>query len=281
MDSRKTDAATEKRQRGRPRAWDSKTEQNTIKSLDRAMEVFEHLSEASGSTLSEIASELDQSPATVYRILITLEGRNLVEFDHAEQLWHIGPRAFTIGSKYLRRSGLIERARPILRRLMQETGETANLGIIRENSVLFLSQVETHENIRAFFPPGTLSPPHASGIGKALLAEMPEDRFARIVGSRNLEKFTENTVSEINTLMSDLQATRGRGYAIDDEEKNAGMRCIAAAVFDASGEAVAGLSVSGPSSRMPLSEVDDIAQSVMQAADRLTAALGGVKRQII
>lgn len=275
MDSRKTDTVTEKRQRGRPRAWDSKTEQNTIKSLDRAMKVFEHLSEASGSTLSEVASELEQSPATVYRILITLEGRNLVEFDHAEQLWHIGPRAFTIGSKYLRRSGLIERARPILRRLMEETGETANLGIIRENSVLFLSQVETHENIRAFFPPGTLSPPHASGIGKAMLAEMPEDRLARIIRSRNLERFTENTLSEISALMIDLQATRIRGYAIDDEEKNDGMRCIAAAVFDVNGEAVAGLSVSGPSSRMPLSKADGIAQSVMQAADGLTAALGG------
>ena len=277
MDSQKTDAATEKRQRGRPRAWDSKAEQNTIKSLDRAMEVFEHLSEASGSTLSEIASDLDQSPATVYRILITLEGRNLVEFDRVEQLWHIGARAFTIGSKYLRRSGLIERARPILRRLMEETGETANLGIIRENSVLFLSQVETHENIRAFFPPGTLSPPHASGIGKAMLAEMPEDRLARIIRSRNLERFTENTLSEISALMIDLQETSIRGYAIDDEEKSDGMRCIAAAVFDANGEAVAGLSVSGPSSRMPLSEADGVAQSVMQAADGLTAALGGRK----
>ena len=278
MDSRKTEPAIEKRQRGRPRAWDSKTEQNTIKSLDRAMEVFEHLSEESGSTLSEIASELNQSPATVYRILITLEGRNLVEFDHAEQLWHVGPRAFTIGSKYLRRSGLIERARPILRNLMEETGETANLGIIRENSVLFLSQVETHENIRAFFPPGTLSPPHASGIGKALLAEMSEDRLNRIVGGRDLERFTEKTLNESRSLLGDLQETRTRGYAIDDEEKNDGMRCIAAAVFDSNGEATAGLSVSGPSSRMPLSQADIIARNVMDAADTLTAALGGIKR---
>ena len=78
-----------RRARGRPRGWDDKTPQNTIKSLDRAMAVFEHLSRDSGRTLSELATELDQSPATVYRILVTLEGRGLVEFDPTEQIWHV------------------------------------------------------------------------------------------------------------------------------------------------------------------------------------------------
>ena len=79
--------------RGRPRDWHDKTAQNTIKSLDRAMAVFEFLSEAQGKTLSALSSDMGQSPATVYRILITLEGRGLVEFDQADQVWHIGPQA--------------------------------------------------------------------------------------------------------------------------------------------------------------------------------------------
>jgi DNA-binding IclR family transcriptional regulator len=141
------------------------------------MAVFEHLSTTSGATLSELAADTDQSPATTYRILVTLEARDLVEFDPGPQLWHIGPRAFLIGARYLRRTSLVERARPVLRRLMERTGETANLGIARDGHVLFVSQVETHASIRAFFPPGTLSPMHASGIGKALLAQMsPELR---------------------------------------------------------------------------------------------------------
>jgi len=264
-----------RRARGRPRGWNDKTEQNTIKSLDRAMEVFEHLSGRSGQTLSELASELDQSPATVYRILVTLEGHGLVEFDAAEQLWHIGPQAFVIGSRFLRRTSLVDRARPVMRRLMERTGETANLGIVQSRAVLFVSQVETNANIRAFFPPGTLSPLHASGIGKALLAEMSSDRLSRLLDGP-LETFTAKTLADRGALLADLEKIRARGYSVDDEEKNPGMRCIAAPVFDIHGEAVAGISVSGPAIRISVDRTEDFAGPVMGAAAELTAAIAGV-----
>ncbi|MBY4893055.1 IclR family transcriptional regulator [Rhodobacteraceae bacterium N5(2021)] len=268
-----------RRARGRPRDWDDKTAQNTIKSLDRAMEVLEHLSDTPGVTLSGLAEDLSQSPATVYRILVTLEGRGLVEFDPAAQLWHIGARAFIIGARYLRRTTLVDRARPLMRRLMEVTGETANLGIARDAHVLFVSQVETHATIRAFFPPGTLSPMHASGIGKALLAQMSDDRLSRLIATAPLDQFTARTLTEPATLRADLEATRDRGYAIDDEEKNEGMRCIAAPVFDLSGEAVAGISVSGPVSRVSVTQTARLAEAVMAAADDLSAAMGGARRQ--
>lgn len=275
MDSPKNDPDGPRRARGRPRGWDDSTAQNTIKSLDRAMEIFEYLSAESGKTLSGLAAGLDQSPATVYRVLVTLEGRGLVEFDPVEQLWHIGPRAFVIGARFLRRTSLVERARPIMRRLMEATGETANLGIVQGAFVLFVSQVETHANIRAFFPPGTLSPLHASGIGKALLAELPADRLDRIIQAGPLEGFTANTLSDPAALTADLAATRDRGHAIDDEEKSSGMRCIAAPVFDVHGEAAAGISVSGPSSRMSPDKTAPLAAAVMAAAADLTSAIGG------
>lgn len=263
-----------RRARGRPRDWDDKTAQNTIKSLDRAMEVLEHLSETPGATLSRLAEDLSQSPATVYRILVTLEGRSLVEFDPAAQHWHIGARAFVIGARYLRRTTLVDRARPIMRRLMEVTGETANLGIARDTSVLFVSQVETTATIRAFFAPGTLSPMHASGIGKALLAQMSDDRLSRLIATAPLDQFTARTLTEPATLRADLEATRDRGFAFDDEEKNEGMRCIAAPVFDLSGEAVAGISVSGPASRVTAAQMASLAEAVMAAAAELSAAMG-------
>lgn len=264
-----------RRARGRPRDWNDKTAQNTIKSLDRAMEVFEYLSKAQGKTLSELAADLDQSPATVYRILVTLEGRDLVEFDAEEQVWHIGPQAFVIGARFLRRTSLVDRARPILRRLMHQTGETANLGSEQSGRVLFLSQVETHETIRAFFPPGTLSPMHSSGIGKALLAQMDEDRLESVLASQTLEPFTEHTITDVDALKADLVETKARGYSIDGEEKNLGMRCIAAPVFDMYGEAVAGISVSGPTSRVGAAQIEGFSVAVIEAADLLTRAIGG------
>lgn len=267
-------SSPQRRIRGRPKTWEDKTQQNTIKSLDRAMEVLDHLSTQPGATLSELAGDLGQSAATVYRILVTLEGRGLVEFDAEAQLWHIGARAFLIGARYLRRTSVIDRARPILRQLMDDTEETANLAVGREDHVIFVSQVECHHSIRAFFPPGTMSPMHSSGIGKALLAEMSEAQLEAHLGATPLERFTEHTITDPGALRAELDLIRARGYAIDDEEKNLGMRCIAAAVFDWNGEAVAGLSVSGPVSRLPAARTEALAAAVTLSARALSAALG-------
>lgn len=275
MDSQNNQGQGVRRARGRPRDWADKTAQNTIKSLDRAMEVFEYLSEAQGKPLSALAAETGQSPATAYRILVTLEGRGLVEFDPENQVWHIGPKAYVIGARFLRRTSLVERARPILRRLMEATGETANLGVDRGGMVLFLSQVETHESIRAFFPPGTLSPMHASGIGKALLAQMEADRFNKWFETHPPERFTEHTLLDREALGAAMAGIRESGYAIDGEEKNLGMRCIAAPVFDTNGEAVAGISVSGPTSRVEASAIEELGRAVIDAANELTKAIGG------
>lgn len=267
-----------RRARGRPRGWDDKTDQNTIKSLDRAMEVLDYVSQHQGKALSELATEMDQSPATLYRVLVTLETRGLVEFDPEEQAWHIGPQAFIIGARFLRRTTLVERARPVLRRLMEATGETANLGVETSGQVLFVSQVETHASIRAFFPPGTLSQMHASGIGKALMAEMDDARLTRLLDGQPLTAFTEHSITDAAILRTELARTRARGYAIDGEEKNIGMRCIAAPVFDFNNEPVAGISVSGPTSRVGTGDIDRLSIAVMQAATDLTKAIGGVAR---
>jgi IclR family transcriptional regulator, acetate operon repressor len=251
-----------------------KTDQNTVKSLDRALVVLEALARLGAATLSELAQELGESPATIYRVLVTMEGRGLVETDPATQDWQVGAGAFLIGSAFLRRTSLVERARPVLRALMEATGETANLGIERDGQVLFLSQVETHAAIRAFFPPGTLSPLHASGIGKALLSQYEAGRLEAFLKMTDLTGFTDRTLVAPAALRDDLATTAARGYAIDDEERNAGMRCIAAPVFGALGEALAGISVSGPTSRIRPEDVEPMGRQVQEAAAQLSTALG-------
>ena len=270
-----TDTQITRRSRGRPRDWHDKTKQNTIKSLDRALNVFKHLSLWESKPLTELAEETNQSPATVYRILTTLQGQGLVEFDPEDQVWHIGSQAFVIGSRFIRRTSLVERARPIMRKLMVETGETANLGIEKEGKVLFLNQVETHQSIRAFFPPGTLSDMHASGIGKVLLAHMDSDRRERFIKEMPLEKYTSSTITETEMLISDLNDIQARGFSIDNEERNLGMRCIAAPVFDFNREVIAGISISGPTSRVGTRSIPVFSDAVLRAANLLTDAIAG------
>ncbi|MEM7723920.1 MAG: HTH-type transcriptional regulator BhcR [Pseudomonadota bacterium] len=263
-----------RRSRGRPKGWDDNTDQNTIKSLDRAIDVLAHLSNLSGVTLSELARDLGQSPATVYRVLVTLEARGLVECQADSQLWYVGSEAFVIGARYLRRTSLVDRAAPILRHLMSETGETANLAVPRDGSVVFVSQAECHHSIRAFFPPGSASPMHASGIGKALLAELGPGAVERLIRDGGLEMFTTYTITDPMLLAEELERTRARGFAIDDQEKNLGMRCIAAPILNWSGDAVAGLSISGPIARIGDADIPTLARAVMQAAKELSEALG-------
>ncbi|EKE43289.1 transcriptional regulator, IclR family [Oceaniovalibus guishaninsula JLT2003] len=264
---------TGRRPRGRPRAFDEKTEQNTIKALDRAMDILRALSRMDGATLTALAQETGDVPATVYRVLVTLQAHGIVEADEAAQTWHVGPGAFLIGSAFLRRTSLVERSRPALRRLMEQSGETANLGIASDDRVLFVSQVETHAPIRAFFPPGTRSAMHASGIGKVLMAAMDAPRLERIVAA-GLTRYTPRTLTEPNALLADLEAIRKRGYAIDDEERNLGMRCIAAPIRNAHQEVIAGLSVSGPISRMTPDKTEALAVRVMTAAASVSAGMG-------
>ncbi len=262
------------RPRGRPRAFHDRSGQNTIQSLDRAMGLLAHLAEAPGLTLSELAQRAGQSPATVYRVLVTLEAHGITELDRAGQLWHVGAGAFRIGSAFLRRTQVAERARAPMQELMRRTGETANLGIEQGDEVLFLTQVETHEAIRAFFPPGTKSPLHASGIGKALLAWAPPERVERLIAG-GLPGFTARTLTTGAALRANLDTIRARGFALDDEERADGMRCVAAPIFNAHGEPVAGLSISGPAFRLPADQAKEIGLQVARAADGVTEATGG------
>lgn len=265
------------RPRGRPKAFHDRTEQNTVQSVDRAMSLLKLLADSPGLTLSELAALSSEAPATVYRVLVTLQSHGLVEMEEPGQLWHVGAASFRIGTAFLRRTKLAERARGPMQALMRATGETANLGIESRDEVLFLAQVETSEAIRAFFPPGTLSPMHVSGIGKALLAWYPERRVRAVIAHRGLQGFTDLSLTSEPALLEDLVRIRDRGFAIDDQEKAEGMRCVAAPIFNEFGEPIAGLSVSGPSFRIGLADAGRIGEQVRRAADEVTEAIGGLK----
>jgi IclR family acetate operon transcriptional repressor len=264
----------EKRTRGRPKGSFGSAGATSIQSLDRAFDILDALAGHRGLTLTELAQTTGLSPSTAYRMLATLEKRGLVETDQAAQTWHVGAQLFRLGSAFLRREGIVERSRPVMRQLMEATGETANLGIAREDEVLFVSQVETPETIRAFFPPGTRSPMHASGIGKAILSCYSEDRLTQYFRKNVLTGFTDKTITDEGAMRADLVRIKTRGFAYDDEEKTQGMRCIAAPIFDHIGEVQAGISVSGPTHRMSADKIDQIGRLIAKAARELSHSLG-------
>lgn len=264
-----------KRGRGRPRKDPSEPATSTAQALDRGLHLLALLADIGRGTLSEVAEAAELAPSTTHRLLTTMQRHGVVELDDDSQHWMVGIETFRIGSVYLKRTNLVEAARETLRGLMEETGETANLGIADDGDVVFVSQVETHNPIRAFFRPGTRGPMHASGIGKALLAEFTKVQVEQIAQNRGLPGFTAKTLTNPTVLFEDLATTRARGWALDDEERHVGMRCIAAPIFNVHAEAVAGVSVSGPTVRLVEEALAQTGATVRRAALAITREIGG------
>lgn len=264
-----------KRQRGRPKSQFKDSSAGTMQALDRALGVLKALAGADGATLSDLARDLDIPTATTHRILTTLETHGFSSFDEDRQEWSVGLEAYRTGAAFLKRSSVLEVGRPIMRRLMQETGETANIAVPDGPAVVFVGQVETQNPIRAFFAPGTRTSMHASGTGKAILAALLPEALERVLGRMTLTDFTAQTLTTRERLASDLDATRTRGWSFDGEERYEGMSCIGAAIHDGAGQPVAGISVSGPSARFAPDRRAALGAMVARAAAEITELSGG------
>lgn len=266
---------TQGRPRGRPRSVFKPSDAGTVQALDRGLSLLRDLAREGGVKLTDLALRVGMPPSSAHRVLITLQKHGFVEFDESTQEWSIGIEAFRVGSAYLVRTNLVETARKVMRRLMEETGETANLAIADDGDVVFVGQIESHNPIRAFFRPGTRGHMHASGIGKALLADLSRSDVESILQKKGLPEFTPKTLTSPGSLFADLERTTERGWSLDDEERYTGMRCVAATVYNAFGEATAGLSVSGPTVRFTDQVISEIGPKVKRAADEVTKMIGG------
>jgi IclR family acetate operon transcriptional repressor len=228
-------------------------------------------------TLTDLSQQLGMPSATTHRLLNTFEEMGYVEHDSILGLWFIGFKTFSVGNAFLNRRDFIATARPYMRRLVDQCGETVNLAVIDDGEVVYVGQVQSPEMMRMIVKLGSRSPIHASGVGKTLLASMTEKGVSTILQRKGLARFTERTIDNPANLRVELSHIRKLGYALDDEEHSVGLRCVAATIFDENGVALAGLSLSGPKARITDSRLTDLGAATRQMADEVTAALGGQK----
>lgn len=251
---------------------------DTVQSLTRALRLLNVLAASDhGLTLSAIAQTGGLAISTTHRLLSTLQLENFVRFDPERGLWTIGVQSFIVGSAFLRSRDLTSIARPVMWQLMERSGETVNLAVEDRGEAIYIAQIECRKTMRAIARPGGRAPMHASGVGKALLAGMPDEEVDRIIALNGLPAATEKTISTPGQLWADIRLIRKRGFAIDDEESAIGLRCIAAAVLDESGRSTAALSLSGPTARIGDELLEPLSDAVRAAAAQITAAIGGIK----
>ncbi len=249
---------------------------SNVQALTRAMGALNILAQHDlGMTLSELARAAGLAPSTAHRLLTTLQDERFVRFDAETMRWLVGVQAFIVGNAFLQSRDVGRIARPFLRRLVEETGETANLAIEDEGMAVYLGQVESRQLVRAIAKPGGRVFMHSSALGKAILAAMPRPEAVRIIRERGLPVFTPRTIDEPGRLLRHLDQVRAQGFGLDDQEYALGLRCVAAAVLDADSLPIAAVSVSGPTVRVTSERLPELGAAVRHVAAEITAELGG------
>jgi DNA-binding IclR family transcriptional regulator len=246
-----------------------------VQVLDRALAALEILADSpTECSLAELCATLKLHKSTVHRLIMVLEQHRLVEKDRDTGRYRLGLKLFELGSKAAGAVDLRRHAKPYLDRLQRELGETVFFCALDDGQVLYLEKIESQQSVRTACMVGSRAPVHCTAVGKAMLAELTQAEVNDIVRRRGLKAVTANTITTALALKTELKAIRSRGYAIDNEEKELGLRCVSAAVRGDSGKWLAALSVSGPAFRVTHERVPQIGMAVMQAASELSNELG-------
>jgi len=227
----------------------------------------------SGLQLKEIASKTAINKSTAYRFLAHLQSQGYLYRDDAGA-YVIGPKLARMGSGINLEETLRKISRSVLQKLWTATGETVNLAVLDGQQILYLDVIESSHTFRLASQVGARRPLHCTALGKAMLAHLSDQEIAELLPSLTFERMTPRTLTQPVKFKKELAKTRSNGFALDDEEAVLGARCIAAPIFDAGGKVIAGLSVSGPLTRISEEKVAPFAAMVKKAAQAVSRQLG-------
>ncbi|MFC4496291.1 IclR family transcriptional regulator [Streptomyces ovatisporus] len=240
-----------------------------VQSLERAFDLLERMADAGGEVgLSELSASSGLPLPTIHRLMRTLVSCGYVR-QHPNRRYALGPRLIRLGESSSRLLGTW--ARPYLARLVEETGETANMALLDGDQVVYVAQVPSRHSMRMFTEVGRRVLPHSTGVGKALLAGTPADDVRQLLARTGMPAATERTITTPEGFLEALEHVREVGYAMDDNEQELGVRCIAVAVPDS--PTAAAISISGPAGRVTEAATDKFVPLMQEVAQQLSKAL--------
>jgi len=246
-----------------------------IQAIERAVAILNAFSaDQPELRVSELAERLGLHKSTVHRFLVNLEAAGLVERNPRTGRYRLGLRIFELGGLVMQRMDLWDEALPFLEGLVRDSGETGHLAVLDGGEAIYVERVEARRALRIPSAVGRGYPVHATNLGKVLLAHLPREEVARIVDERGLAGYTPHTITDVADLEAELGLIRERGFAVDNEEYDEGLRCIGAPVWDHTGRVVAAMGIGGPVTRVTPERIDALAEMVMAAAHGLSRRLG-------
>jgi IclR family acetate operon transcriptional repressor len=240
-----------------------------VQSLERAFDLLERMADAGGEVgLSELSASSGLPLPTIHRLMRTLLAHGYVR-QQPSRRYALGPRLIRLGETASRQLGTW--ARPYLAELVEATGETANMALLEGDEVVYVAQVPSRHSVRMFTEVGRRVLPHSTGVGKALLAELPADEVRTLLARTGMPAATEHTITDPAVFLAELDRIRAAGYAVDDGEQETGVRCLAVRVPGS--PTPTAISISGPAGRVTDAATDTIVPVLHGVARELAQAL--------
>ena len=250
-------------------------ERTGVQSVERTLDILEALVEFGGEVgLVDVSQAVGLPLATVHRLLGTLIRRGYVKQNRDNRKYSLGFRALQMSNDMRLGFSLRLEARPFLRRLMQRSGESANLAVLDDGEVVYIDQAQSSRILRMFTQLGSRMPAHSSASGKVMLAFSTPETVEGVVRRYGLARQTSHTITDATEFARELERVRTQGFAIDDEEQEEGVRCVAVPVRDDSGQAIASLSISGPATRLNDDQMHALVEEIVDCGDKLSRRLG-------
>lgn len=245
-------------------------------SLDRALQVLWYIADGP-KTVRELAERLSVHPTTALRLVHTLQGRRMVERQPTGE-FRLGSGVLELGQRAAEGIDIRAEAAPYMRELGRVTGETVHLAVLAGGNVVYVDKVDSVHPVRMYSRIGIVAPLHCTGVAKAILAFLDDAEREGLIAQAPLERHTDRTLTSADALRADLAASRDRGYAIDAEEHENGIHCVAAPILHADGTVAGSMSISAPTSRVDRATLLAFAEPLLDAARRASGDLGHTPR---
>ncbi|MFD2587044.1 IclR family transcriptional regulator [Croceitalea marina] len=247
-------------------------------SVDKTFAILEYFTvDRAEWSVTELAKELDASKSTVYRFLSDMQKRGIMYQDPVSGKYGLGLKLFELGNRVRIKSAFTDKTHPVLMEVAKNITETVHIGVFKDEQVYYVDKVESPQGLRISTTIGSYSPAHATSLGKVLLAfsSYDENRFVQ-----RLKRYTENTITDCGQLKEELKKIKKDGYAVDYEEFEIGLICVAVPILNQKNEIVASLSAAGPANRFKKEELPNYVKKLQKGALQIQNNIGDFKLNI-
>jgi DNA-binding IclR family transcriptional regulator len=257
---------------------------NLVQTIERTSLILDILGQSpQGISIRELSTKIKLPKGTTHRLLSSLSYFGYVRQDSKTRNYFLGLKLVELGNLLLSQLDLRKEAEPFLRDLAERTKETVHMVFLDRGEIVYIDKVELDHNpsgLRMASRVGLRNPAHSSAVGKVLLSHLPEEELNGLIKEKGLPKRTENTITDLIQLKEHLKAVRTQGYAIDDEENEKGIRCVAAPLYNEIGKVVAAISISAPAFRVTKKVIQEsLKKEVMETASKISQRLGFKERR--